>query len=720
MSRTRITKGTYTKISAKVHNMYSQTNINSYAAKSINEHGVKNGEKIGNPSDPPETPMLWKPQAELQGDVIFCNGFHSSPIGAVNAALNVTIGMEPKNKHIPDGENTHHSNGEMDTYDTKTPVKPDNIDEDILSSDEVKHHENSPQEQEKTKYFPYPRTVKEDTLSKETLTKFKGYWNDITNKNEAIDLYTSFFNAEKRDNYINGSHGMGSPAWERECHGITLGYYWAKKNWNLRSKEAVEKEKEKNPNAESYSPPYRPLTFVGHSEGAAVAVGSCLGAMYYAAELGWNEVAINLVHLGIHQPVSFWSDEKYDENREQEGNYLTDYNTYKWFKKEVLEVTDNSPRLINELLANIQKTENSLTPYGPALAHIFTKDRNKQKYGIDEWTAQLLGTDNWNKLKKRAVQFTFANDRADTVMIDGDIPGIANAKSSEDDSTLFGWSKWNTSYLKGGLSPNSDLAITVSDFGQGYMDTRIKVKKENPEQVSYMKTTYESWTREFFEYHRKFKILAIEYEKKYKEKWETGEVYMDEKVILFNSKKALEYAKVKDSHTEMMTKYVWMHHIELEAHFAPVGFINRSEIFNLPDGKTRNPKWPENEGSNIWQRILKTSDKNDIFYRYDYNINFYGDLKKEILPELNKRRKNLSEQKSMREEEKDYIEKKGKKKLIDPNIAYNTEVQKWVSVAKDSLKWEDVFRKLKEKMEEQKKQYQRDMDEIDYHNRNPW
>ena len=100
----------------------------------------------------------------------------------------------------------------------------------------------------------------------------------------------------------------------------------------------------------------------------------------------------------------------------------------------------------------------------------------------------------------------------------------------------------------------------------------------------------------------------------------------------------------------------------------------------------------------IWQRILKTSDKNDIFYRYDYNINFYGDLKKEILPELNKRRKNLSEQKSMREEEKDYIEKKGKKKLIDPNIAYNTVVQKWVSVAKDSLKWEDVFRKLKESL----------------------
>lgn len=26
--------------------------------------------------------------------------------------------------------------------------------------------------------------------------------------------------------------------------------------------------------------------------------------------------------------------------------------------------------------------------------------------------------------------------------------------------------------------------------------------------------------------------------------------------------------------------------------------------------------------------ILKLIDKNDIFYRYDYNINFYGDLKR--------------------------------------------------------------------------------------------
>lgn len=53
MSRTRYTKGTYTKISAKGHNMFSQTNIKSSAAKNINEQGIENGEKLGTPSDPP-------------------------------------------------------------------------------------------------------------------------------------------------------------------------------------------------------------------------------------------------------------------------------------------------------------------------------------------------------------------------------------------------------------------------------------------------------------------------------------------------------------------------------------------------------------------------------------------------------------------------------------------------------------------------------------------
>ncbi|CAG7729171.1 unnamed protein product [Allacma fusca] len=520
---------------------------------------------------------------------------------------------------------------------------------------------------------------------------------------------------------------MGSPAWERECHGITLGYYWAVKNWKLKTKEEVEKEKEKNPNAESYSPAYRPLTFVGHSEGAAVAVGVCLGAMYYAAERGWDEMAVNMILLGIHQPVALWSDEPYDENRKQEGNYYTDYNTYKWFKKEVLEVSEDSPRLYNEIFASAMKIENAITPYGPALAHVFTKDRNKQKYGIDEWTAKLLGTDGWNTLKKRAVQFTFANDRADTVMLDGDIPGIANARA-KDDNTMFGWDKWTTySVGAGGLSPNSDLTMKITDFGKGYLNTRFIVNKNNPDMVMYLKTTYESWTKEFFTCHKKFKEAAVGYEKKYKEHWETGKIYLDQNVILTNTTKAFDYAKTEDLYKNMMARYVWVQHVELEAHFAPVGYINRPEVFNLPDGSDRDiNNWPIEEGSTIWDRIQKTAkDNGDIFYRVGYDIDFFN---RNLYRTNNSKEKPLKEEieekkrdpKQMKIEEKNYVKNIGKELLINPQIAYNTEVEKWIKVAKDSLNWEDIFKKLKEKMEEQRRLYEKEMNGIDFSNRNPW
>lgn len=716
MSRTRIVKGSYTKISAKGHNMYSQENISTTASKLVTEEGTKKGLSLGMPKPPPKSPIVYDNYPSLKGEMIFCNGFHSAPFGAINAALNITIGTEDRPWYLPDGENTHHKRGESGDGENEAPLTPSDMDEDIMSSEEVIKAESRPEKEIGIGIGTYPILLKpkiKDSDAYIELSKFKGYWNVDTNKNQAVDLYTTFFNSEKRDHYINGSHGMGSPAWERECHGITLGYFWAEKNWDIRHKSDVEDAKNKNnPNADSYSPSYRPLTFVGHSEGAAVAVGACLGAMYYAAELGWDEMAVNLILLGIHQPVALWSDEPYDEQRKQVGNYMTDYNTYKWFKKEVLETSDNSPRLINELLANVRKVENAITPYGPALAHIFTEDRNKQKYGIDEWTAKLIGTDNWNQLKKRAVQFTFANDRADTVMLDGDIPGIANAKG-EDDCTLFGWQEWTThSAGLGGITQNSDLTMEITNYGKGHMNTRIKVNKENPDLVAYQKTTYQSWADEFFSYHKKFKTAAVVYEKKYKEKWETGHVYMNQDVILTNTNKAFDYAKVADSHKEMMEKYVWMHHVELEAHFAPVGYFNRPEIFNLPDGKTRDPNWPESEGKTIWERIMKTSENNgDLFYRVPYleTKEYHEDIEKYIIPEIKKKKKDI---KYLRTKEKDYVENLGKKNLIDPTFANNPEIEKWVTIAKKVI--EEQHRsnqKLQQMMQDNMKEFKKEMDE---------
>ncbi|QYS89282.1 hypothetical protein [Flavobacterium davisii] len=51
MSRTRIVKGTYTKITGGDHNMYAKGNIVTTAGKSINEIGKENGVTCNEPKN---------------------------------------------------------------------------------------------------------------------------------------------------------------------------------------------------------------------------------------------------------------------------------------------------------------------------------------------------------------------------------------------------------------------------------------------------------------------------------------------------------------------------------------------------------------------------------------------------------------------------------------------------------------------------------------------
>lgn len=53
MSRTRIVKGTYTKVSEKGHNMYSNENIVTSASRVLTENGKENGVFLGSPKAPP-------------------------------------------------------------------------------------------------------------------------------------------------------------------------------------------------------------------------------------------------------------------------------------------------------------------------------------------------------------------------------------------------------------------------------------------------------------------------------------------------------------------------------------------------------------------------------------------------------------------------------------------------------------------------------------------
>lgn len=55
MSRTRIVKGTYTKISQEGHSMYSKENIITSAGESVTETGEASGIKYGGPKSPPKS-----------------------------------------------------------------------------------------------------------------------------------------------------------------------------------------------------------------------------------------------------------------------------------------------------------------------------------------------------------------------------------------------------------------------------------------------------------------------------------------------------------------------------------------------------------------------------------------------------------------------------------------------------------------------------------------
>ena len=77
MSRTRIVKGTYTKITNEEHNMYSQESIITKAKKWISELGIEKGVSHGTPQSPPLTPqpikliVHFRPNKDWKGEFGF-------------------------------------------------------------------------------------------------------------------------------------------------------------------------------------------------------------------------------------------------------------------------------------------------------------------------------------------------------------------------------------------------------------------------------------------------------------------------------------------------------------------------------------------------------------------------------------------------------------------------------------------------------------------------
>ena len=70
MSRTRIVKGTYTKISAKGHNMYSNENIITTAGKFVTEEGTEKGLSLGLPKSAPKLEYTDEPDFDIELELI--------------------------------------------------------------------------------------------------------------------------------------------------------------------------------------------------------------------------------------------------------------------------------------------------------------------------------------------------------------------------------------------------------------------------------------------------------------------------------------------------------------------------------------------------------------------------------------------------------------------------------------------------------------------------
>ena len=143
---------------------------------------------------------------------------------------------------------------------------------------------------------------------------------------------------------------------------------------------------------------------VGHSHGAAMSTGVALGILYYACEIGWDKIALNVIYLASNQPQGLHDEEYY--------NLIDD--KVKFYEVNISQVNlrgkQNKRRLVNKL------------------AKIFSLKYNKLYHnrGINEHLEAIL-EDQIETYRNRCVQFTFTNDRGDMVIRDGDIPKIKSA-----------------------------------------------------------------------------------------------------------------------------------------------------------------------------------------------------------------------------------------------------------------------------------------------------
>ncbi|GIJ95431.1 hypothetical protein CAPN002_26490 [Capnocytophaga stomatis] len=380
----------------------------------------------------------------LKGDVIFVNGYHSNPLEnweqtLYNAILDKVheegegLQGESVNEHNHTDANDMFTNRELRDVLPEN-ARQDKIEQELKRQNPTKKRylqkiETIVKSTEFVQTFPdywnpivFPK-IKEFVLKKiqnlekeklafnNKLEKFWNYWNDLSNKYKGSQKYCEAFNSVGRDHYINGSHGLASSAAHRIDHGIALGYKWASENWQVYPKKMIKSDAPMS--KLSFTPTYRPITVVGHSQGAAMGTGVALGIMYYAKEIGWDKIALNVIYLGVNQPQGLHGEEYENLIHDKKNVYDLDAIMINWGEKE------QEGKLLD------------------VIAQLFSPRYGKlhKKRGIYEHLKAILA--DWEAYKSRCVQFTFSNDRGDMVIRDGDIPEIKSACDPDRNTDVF-------------------------------------------------------------------------------------------------------------------------------------------------------------------------------------------------------------------------------------------------------------------------------------------
>lgn len=558
---------------------------------------------------------------ELEGEIIFVNGYHSDVFDNAEQTLNNSILDIDPDSSYNEGYKKGESVNEQNRAD----------EDDIYTNKELESE--LPDDDRKIEDFE--KAINRKKLStplsfNNGVEKFWGYWNQKANRYQGADMFARYFNAYRNDHYINGSHGLGSNAAHRIDHGIALGYLWAKGNWGIWASDSSVFEN----GAELFkifTPTYKPITIVAHSHGSAVGAGVSIGIMYYALKMKWDRIPLNIIFLGTHQPQKLTG---------------RDYDDFLDKKRDYYEVNRTFPNMTGDKEAYSDKLLNSL-------ADIFNPKYNKVKHerGIYEHLKEILN--DWEAYTERCVQFTFANDRGDLVTRDGDIPDIQSACNPKLDEALFcteymtpdnleGSGKKIISTAQGGyLVLSTHIANRRFEFDHLKKNNNEKFKIEGEEWGNFESVALH-WANAFEDYKiqkAKFKalfgdtyqythIVADRY-RRISEWWDETNPFSDGP-----TQREIQYKKMYDSITkiyeDMLLKYAALQQANLYAHFAPVSLINHSKLISdMPDDGLGN--------ASIAKRIAKAGENK--FYRVEYDPD--PDTA-ENMPTPTKRKKDMS------------------------------------------------------------------------------